>query len=76
MSNINTSAQQAGASAPAETAQTVRISRTVHSGMIEILKLALEALNVAPRFRVGDTNSYAIASRITAILKQAEGDHQ
>jgi hypothetical protein len=29
---------------------------------IDTLKLALRALNTAPRFRVGDTDSYKIAS--------------
>lgn len=37
--------------------------------MLEALQLALRALNTAPRFRVGDTNSYAIASRIEAVLR-------
>jgi len=52
---------QAGAKAPAEAHDPAAI-----------LKLALEALNTAPRFRVGDTDSYKIASRIDAALKAAE----
>jgi hypothetical protein len=36
------------------------------------LKLALLALNTAPRFRVGETHSYAIATRIENVLSSAE----
>jgi hypothetical protein len=44
------------------------------SEMIETLKLALDALNTAPRFRVGVTDSYAIASRIHTVLTKTKGD--
>ncbi|MGO9473876.1 MAG: hypothetical protein ACLPWS_10810 [Rhodomicrobium sp.] len=43
-----------------------------HRDLVASLKLALEALNTARRFRVNDTDSYAIASRIDAALKKTE----
>jgi hypothetical protein len=43
-----------------------------HDDLVASLKLALEALNTAPRFRVNDTDSYKIASRIDAALKRTE----
>ncbi len=43
-----------------------------HHDLVAILKLALEALNTALRFRVNGTDSYAIAARIDAALKKAE----
>ncbi len=43
-----------------------------HHDLVATLNLALEALNTARRFRVNDTDSYAIASRIDAALKKAE----
>ncbi len=43
-----------------------------HDNLVTTLKLALEALNTARRFRVGDTDSYRIASRIDAALKAVE----
>ena len=33
--------------------------------LLKALSLAIEALNTAPRFKVGDTDSYAIASECT-----------
>jgi hypothetical protein len=39
-----------------------------HRALVDALELALRALNTAPRFRVGDTDSYAIAARIEAVL--------
>lgn len=43
--------------------------------MLEVMKLALTALNTAPRFRVGETSSYAIASEIERTLRDAtDGD--
>ncbi len=36
----------------------------------DTLKLALWALNAAPRFRVDDTDSYAIAGRIEEMLRK------
>ena len=42
-----------------------------HDGFVAALKLALDALNTAPRFRVGDKDSYKIASAIHAALRQA-----
>lgn len=43
------------------------------SDVIDVLKLALLALNTARRFKVDDTDSYAIASRIDDVLRKAEG---
>ncbi len=43
-----------------------------HDEFIGGLKLALQALNTAPRFRVGHDDSYGIASAIEAILRRAE----
>jgi hypothetical protein len=39
--------------------------------MLEVMKLALTALNAAPRFRVGETTSYAIASEVERTLRAA-----
>ena len=40
--------------------------------LIAALRLAQQALNTAPRFRVGDTDSYQIAARVdTALAKVA-----
>jgi hypothetical protein len=41
--------------------------------LVEALHLALRALNTTPCFKVGDTNSYAIASRIEAVLAMKGG---
>jgi hypothetical protein len=54
----------------------VRACQSGQSELIETLELALDALNTAPRFRVGATDSYAIASRVHTILKQTKGDPQ
>jgi len=43
------------------------------SELIDVLKLALLALNTARRFKVDDTDSFAIASRINDVLRKAEG---
>jgi hypothetical protein len=43
-----------------------------HDEFIGGLKLALQALNTAPRFSVNGTDSYKIASAIEAILHRAE----
>jgi hypothetical protein len=42
--------------------------------LIVALRLALDALNMAPRFRVRHTDSYRIASAIKAALSQAEAN--
>lgn len=36
--------------------------------LISALRLAQRALNTAPRFRVGDTDSYRIAAKVDAAL--------
>lgn len=38
------------------------------SEILAMLRLALRALNTAPRFRVDDTDSYAIASQIQRLI--------
>jgi hypothetical protein len=42
--------------------------------LLETIKLPLHALNTAPRFRVGDTDSYAIVSRIEAVIREAANE--
>ena len=54
----------------------VRAYQSGQSEAIETLELALDALNTAPRFRVGALDSYAIASRIHAVLTKTKGDTQ
>lgn len=39
--------------------------------LVAALKLAQRALNTAPSFRVGDTNSYRIAAQVDAALRAA-----
>jgi hypothetical protein len=55
---------------PPEAAIMVRAADH-HRPLIDACKLALRALNTAPRFRVGDTDSYAIAARIGQALQNA-----
>jgi hypothetical protein len=55
---------------PPEAAWMVR-SADHHRALIDACRLALLALNTAPRFRVGDTDSYAIASRIEGAIRNA-----
>ncbi len=63
-----------GECTPTERANAAFIVRAcnAHHELVAILKLALEALNTARRFRVNGTDSYAIASRIDAVLKRVE----
>jgi len=39
--------------------------------MLEALRLAQSALNTAPRFRVGDTDSYKIAAQVDKAIEAA-----
>jgi hypothetical protein len=57
---------------PPEAALAVRACDS-HRVLIDTLDLALRALNTAPRFRVGDIDSYKIAARIEAVLSEAKG---
>lgn len=41
------------------------------AALTDALRLALRALNAAPRFRVDGTDSYRIASRISAVIKDS-----
>ena len=54
----------------------VRAYQSGQSELVETLKLALDALNTAPRFRAPPSDSYAIASRIHTVLTQTKGDPQ
>jgi hypothetical protein len=60
---------------PAEKAKAELITRAcnTHYIMLDALTLAQRALNTAPRFHVGDTNSYAIASKIDQAITEAKG---
>ena len=44
---------------------------TAAPAMLDALRLAQRALNAAPRFRVGDTDSYKIAAQVDAAIKAA-----
>jgi hypothetical protein len=39
--------------------------------LLDALRLAQRALNTAPRFRVGDTDSYQIAAEVDEVLRKA-----
>jgi hypothetical protein len=41
--------------------------------LLSALRQSVTALNMAPRFRVGDTDSYAIASACDRAISKAEG---
>jgi hypothetical protein len=58
---------------PPEAALAVRACDS-HRVLIDTLKLALRALNTAPRIRVDDTDSYAIAAHIERVIRLAEGE--
>ena len=49
------------------------VSTTVAPELLEVLRLAQLALNTAPRFRVGDTDSYKIATTVDNAIAQASG---
>jgi hypothetical protein len=44
--------------------------------MLEALLLAQRALNTAPRFRVGDTDSYKIAAQVDEAIKAANASRE
>ena len=44
---------------------------TAAPAMLEALRLAQDALNAAPRFRVGDSDSYQIAARVDEAISEA-----
>ena len=44
---------------------------TAAPAMLEALRLAQRALNTAPRFRVGDTDSYKIAAVVERVIAKA-----
>ena len=46
-----------------------RLRRQPTPAMLAALLLAQRALNTAPRFRVGDTDSYRIAAQVDAAIK-------
>lgn len=41
--------------------------------LLDACRQSVNALNIAPRFRVGDTDSYAIASTLGRAISKAEG---
>lgn len=41
--------------------------------LLAACRQSVNALNIAPRFRVGDTDSYAIASTLGRVISKAEG---
>lgn len=47
--------------------------RNAASEMLKALLLAQRALNTAPRFRVGDTDSYKIAAAVDQAIAKATG---
>jgi len=60
-----------GAIAQAESAGILAISATTAAELLEALRLAQRALNTAPRFRVGDTDSYEIAATVDKAIGRA-----
>ncbi len=44
--------------------------------MLDALRLAQSALNTAPRFRVGDTDSYKIAAEVDKAIKAATAGNE
>jgi len=53
-----------------EAAANVRLIAAAPA-ILKALRLAQRALNTAPRFRVGDTDSYRIAAVVDGAIKQA-----
>ncbi len=53
-------------------AQFIVRACNAYDGFVATLKLALEALNSAPRFRTPGADSYSVASAIETALKNAE----
>ncbi len=49
---------------------------TAAPAMLEALRLAQSALNTAPRFRVGDTDSYKIAAEVDKAIKAATAGNE
>ncbi len=56
---------------PAEIQEANTCLATAAPAMLEALLLAQRALNTAPRFRVGDTDSYKIATEVDEAIKAA-----
>jgi hypothetical protein len=56
---------------PAEIQEANACLVTAAPAMLEALRLAQDALNIAPRFRVGDTDSYKIAARVDEAIREA-----
>ena len=57
---------------PSELDDAVRLASTAPE-LLDALRMAVTALNVTKRFRVGDTDSYAIAKQCDHIISIAEG---
>ena len=56
---------------PCETQEANARLATAASEMLGALLLTQRALNTAPRFRVGDADSYKIAAQVDAAIKAA-----
>ena len=54
---------------PAEIQEANASLATAAPALLEALMLAQKALNAAPRFRVGDTDSYHIATQVDEAIK-------
>jgi hypothetical protein len=58
---------------PADIQEANACLATAAPAMLEALRLAQSALNTAPRFRVGDTDSYQIAAQVDHAIAEATG---
>jgi hypothetical protein len=54
---------------PSEMQEANACLATAAPELLEALLLAQRALNTAPRFRVGDTDSYKIAAQVDKAIK-------
>jgi hypothetical protein len=57
---------------PAELQEANACLATAAPDMLEALRLAQSALNTAPRFRVGDTDSYKIAAVVDRAIAKTK----
>lgn len=58
---------------PADIQEAAACLAAAAPAMLEALRLAQSALNTAPRFRVGDTDSYKIAAQVDNAIAEASG---
>ena len=57
---------------PCETQEANARLASAAPELLEALRLAQSALNTAPRFRVGDTDSYKIAAQVDKAIAEAD----